>query len=488
MLAARVCFESQRALTLAGALCRAQRKPGCVPGGETGSQARIIRRGLGEGHEVGKRRRMIDASRSGSHARLLAIAIIAVALTALTRPAAAGGFFLYELGTPDVGLASAGYAARAQDASTLFTNPAGMMMLDNSQILAGVQPIYTHMVFSPDAANTTTGTDGGNALVPLPGASFFFVYNLSNRVKLGFGSFTYFGGAIEYNLNWVGRYFLQGATILGTSFMPAVAFRVTDWLSVGVGLNVMLGFLREKAAVRNLLPGNDGQIKYQDYTAGVGGDVGFLFHPDEKTRIGVTYLSPVELNFSAVPHFKGIGPGVITLLNRGGIFGASVDLGITVPQEVMVSVYREVTDRLALMGNVNWQNWTQFGLVGIAVNSANPKSLTTDFSYEDTWGIAAGGQFKVTPELMLSAGFAFDSSMVSDSDRTVSAPVGDQYRYAAGAQYRWNEHLTTGFSYELMWQGSLPLSQTRGLTNTTTSGEFTNTLINFFAVSLGYGF
>ena len=154
----------------------------------------------------------------------------------------------------------------------------------------------------------------------------------------------------------------------------------------------------------------------------------------------------------------------------------------------MVSVYRELTDRLALMGNVNWQNWSQFGLLGISVNSANPKSLTTQLNYDDTWGIAAGGQFKATPELMLSAGFAFDSAMVSDSNRTVSAPIGSQYRYGAGVQYRWNEHITTGFSYEFMWQGSLPLSQTRGLTNTTLSGEFTNTLINFFAVSLGYGF
>jgi long-subunit fatty acid transport protein len=37
----------------------------------------------------------------------------------------AGGLYLYELGTPDVGTAAAGWAARAQDAATVFTNPAG---------------------------------------------------------------------------------------------------------------------------------------------------------------------------------------------------------------------------------------------------------------------------------------------------------------------------------------------------------------------------
>ena len=41
-----------------------------------------------------------------------------------------GGVFLYEVGTPDLGLASAGRAALAEDASTVMGNPAGMSRLD----------------------------------------------------------------------------------------------------------------------------------------------------------------------------------------------------------------------------------------------------------------------------------------------------------------------------------------------------------------------
>src|SRR5580700_9311352 len=95
--------------------------------------------------------------------RLLGFGAIAVALLALARPPAAlgGGFFLYELGTPDVGLASAGYAARAQDASTVFTNPAGMTMLNHSQLLVGIQPIYTHLNFATLWSITSTGSGCG---------------------------------------------------------------------------------------------------------------------------------------------------------------------------------------------------------------------------------------------------------------------------------------------------------------------------------------
>jgi long-chain fatty acid transport protein len=137
----------------------------------------------------------------------------------------AAGFFPSEIGTPDMGLASAGYASRAQDASTVFTNPAGMTRLSDSQLLVGIQPIYGYQVFSTNGHTTKTGTDGGNALVPLPQGSFFYVHSLTPSLKVGIANVVYFGGALEYNLNWVGRYYLQGATIVGNSTLPSIAYR-----------------------------------------------------------------------------------------------------------------------------------------------------------------------------------------------------------------------------------------------------------------------
>src|SRR6185503_6142728 len=54
-----------------------------------------------------------------------------ISLTSL--PATAGGLSLYEIATSDVGLASAGWAARAQDPATLLKNPAGMSRLEGNQ-------------------------------------------------------------------------------------------------------------------------------------------------------------------------------------------------------------------------------------------------------------------------------------------------------------------------------------------------------------------
>jgi long-chain fatty acid transport protein len=420
---------------------------------------------------------------------LIAIAILCLAAAVgVPKKALAGGFFLYEIGTPDVGLASAGYASRAQDASTVFTNPAGMTRLDHSQFLIGIQPYYGYQVFSTNNHTTRTGSDGGNALVPLPSGSFFYVYSLTPKLKLGIGDVTYFGGAIEYNLNWVGRYHLQGATILGNSILPSVAYRINRWLSVGAGFNVMIGYLKEKVAINNLLPRlPDGQLRINGWwTAGLGGDIGVLVEPTQYTRFGIQYLTPVSLDFSGTPFFRGLGPGLSALARRRGILGATVDINMTVPQSLLFSAFHQLNDKVAVMADAGWQNWSAFGNPEIGINSNNPKSVTSNLRYQDTFHFALGTQYHPSLPWTLSAGFAFDNSMVSATSRSVSAPVGNAWRIGAGAQYALTETLVLGFAYELMWQGNLGLYQniqaapSRGLV----AGQFPSVNLNFFSINL----
>ncbi len=99
------------------------------------------------------------------------LAAVAVACAfAATRSAQAGGIMLYEIATPDAGLASAGYASRADDASTLFKNPAGMSQLQGTQVQGGLQALYGSVTFTPNASTSPLlgGDDGGNAVGWLP--------------------------------------------------------------------------------------------------------------------------------------------------------------------------------------------------------------------------------------------------------------------------------------------------------------------------------
>ena len=254
----------------------------------------------------------------------------------------AGGLFLYEIGTPDTGYASAGYAARAGDPGTILTNPAGMTHLKESQLILGCHLLYGHGSFSPDRLTTDVpGSDGGNAIGLLPSLSAFGTYKVNQDFTLGFGMGSNFGLGLWYDSNWVGRYYAKEAILMGMSFLPAAAYRVTDQFSVGVALNVMLGYMNTKLAINNVDPRwPDGELDLKDTAVGVGANVGLMYELNKGTRFGVTYSSPVKLNFAATPEFNTLAPGIADLLLKRGTYFKTIDLGITVPQTVMVSFYQ----------------------------------------------------------------------------------------------------------------------------------------------------
>jgi long-chain fatty acid transport protein len=77
---------------------------------------------------------------------------------------------------------------------------------------------------------------------------------------------------------------------------------------------------------------------------GLWGGAGILVEPVKGTRIGVTYLSPVKLDFNATPTFSNLGP-----LGSRPIFTSppQLNLGMKVPQSVMLSGYHELNAQWA---------------------------------------------------------------------------------------------------------------------------------------------
>jgi long-chain fatty acid transport protein len=395
----------------------------------------------------------------------------------------AGGIELYEIGTPDVGLASAGYAARAQDASTLFKNPAGMSLLQGSQVQGGLQLLYGSVTFSPDAGTSSGlgGDNGGNAIGALPGASGFFVYDLGEKWKLGLGMFNYFGLAEKYEDNWVGRYYVRSGALLGMSLMPAISFKATDWLSLGAGLNAMYGYLNTKVAVNNGTP-LDGELQLKDETWGFGGNAGILLEPWEGTRFGITYLSQVKLGFKDTPSISVFGGNMGSLA-----LPANLDLSTTVPQGVMVGFYQDLSPKWAIMGDFGWQNWSQFGEVQVGVDTVGGVSrvVTANLNYQDTWHGALGAQYRPSDRWQFTGGVAYDSSAVNDANRTVTLPMGQAWRFGVGASYQLSRKVNVNAAYEFLWAGDMAVTQgsytsARGRV----SGSYNDAWFSFFTLNL----
>ncbi len=395
---------------------------------------------------------------------------------------------MYELGTPDVGAAAAGWAARAQDAGTVFTNPAGMTRLEKSELLVGVQPIYLHAEFSPDANTTTSGGDE-DASTWLPAGGLYYVHNLTPKLKFGFSAGGYFGLGLEYQNNWVGRYYVQEVKLQAMGFQPAIAYQVNDWLSLGAGVVALYGVLEEKIAVNNIGPNQpDGKLKLEDSDWAYQANLGVLVEPRKGTRFGLTYLSEADLEFNDKPNFSDLGPGLEPLLQASGLLDAKLKIDFTMPQQVMFSAYHELNDRWALMGNLGWQDWSEFGKVGVTVASEDASSLTVDRNYKDTWHVAVGAQYRVADPWLLTTGVAYDSSMVEDKDRTPDLPVGEAWRFGLGANYDWSKELALGVGYTFLWNGDLDMDVNRGTLAGSVSGTYENTSMNIINFYLNWKF
>lgn len=387
-----------------------------------------------------------------------AAAFVAAALAA--GAAGAGGISLYEVGTADVGLAAAGYAARAQDAATVFTNPAGMTRLAGNQLTLGAQALYADLGFAagPDTSPGLGTGSGGNPVGWFPGGGLFYSQSVSPDVKIGLAVTGNFGLAVEYDPGWAGRYYAQEGTLLGVSILPSVAWRVNPQLSLGASLNLMYGIFDTKVAVNNIV-GPDGQLELSDNVWGVGANLGVLYEFNPGSRVGLSWKSPVKLDFRAPAQWSGLAPGIRTLLASRGLLDATIDLGVTVPQEVMASFYHAVDARWAIMGNVGWQQWSHFGRVAVGIDSDNPVSLTSNLEFKDTWHVALGTQVKLSDPWTLNAGVAYDSAFQDNANVSVALPANAVWRFGVGAQQQASPTFTWGLAFEWVYGGNLDVNQ-----------------------------
>jgi long-chain fatty acid transport protein len=116
----------------------------------------------------------------------LALLIIALLAVMYPRHVLAAGLVLYETGAPDLGTAGAGHDAMAADASTAGANPAGMTLLDRSQLLVAsgaMLPVINRPRLSDHKSGRWRQRGQCRRLLPL--GSGFYVYKLSDRFRLG---------------------------------------------------------------------------------------------------------------------------------------------------------------------------------------------------------------------------------------------------------------------------------------------------------------
>ncbi len=384
--------------------------------------------------------------------------------------AAAGGLYLNEFATPSMGVAGAGQEAVANDASTNFAfhNPAGMTRLDGHSISLGAGLLVGKTEFDTDSDTPFSGGDGGDQAGFAPLLGSHGVLSVTDDLRLGMSVFSISGAALDPNDSWAGRFSLQKIELLTLTANPSVAYRVNDWLSLGAGATVMYADIDYELAAP---PGGAGKVKVDGDDFAFGYNFGVLLELSPHTRVGVTYVSKVEPDFSGDLKIDPAG---------GPAFSTSSDLELTFPQLVRVGAYHELNDQWAVLGTVGWEDWSDFDelLVSTQMGSAG---IATE--WRDTYHFSGGVHYRPTQDWLLQAGITYDTSPVSDGNRTAYLPMDRQIRYAVGAQYQWNERMNVGGAFEYIDLGDAKIDDPTILT-----GEYKTNRIFMFALNLSYQF
>jgi len=424
---------------------------------------------------------------SHSRQRTISLAIVILFLLTLVSSARAAGLLLYETGAPDLGTASAGRAAMATDASTAASNPAGMTLLDRTQLMVTTGALLPMTNFSVGPQTTTKGGGGGNAGVPFPLGAFFFAYRVSDRVRFGIGAYSDFGLSANFGSQWAGRYYVNRESLITMKVNPSIAYQLNEWLSVGAGFSFAVARLTFKSQINNLLPRvGDGSMSFESWDEAFGGNVGILVTPVSNLRMGLTYQSPEFFKFGFRPFFKNLGPGLSAISKRIG--GTQVSIPVEQPQQVMVSALYKVLPQWSLMGNVGWQNWSAFGEFPVGISAVNQRTIAANLHFSDTCQIAIGQQLRIGEKWLWSAGFAYDSSTVSKTNRIPVLPIDRQLRYGTGIQYQIYRDITAGAAWEFMDAGPGPFSTRRGPLAGTLQGHYSTNYLNFVGFSVIWKF
>ncbi|WP_373973851.1 outer membrane protein transport protein [Chitinibacter sp. SCUT-21] len=343
---------------------------------------------------------------------------------ALNLPAAAwaSGLYLYEMGTEDVGLASAGSAARAQDASVMAYNPAGLTQLQGDVLTLGVQALYGDTAYQPNRAPATDSVIGW-----FPGMSAFYSHSVDEDLKLGLGVYGNFGLSMDFG-DWAGKSLMQKSTLVGMTVQPTVAYRLNDQWSIGASINANYGIF---ALERNAL-GQDYKLDDSDWSHNA--KIGLLYQHDAQTRVGLSYTSKTQYEFTG--HATGLATSGLPLSGT-----------VNAPQQLLLSAYHQINPQWAVMGNLGWQDWSAYNKNELWLGQQSKPAGTM---MRDTWHAAVGVQYQVNSALRLNTGLAFDSSIYQDQSNTsLAIPAGDTLRWGMGAQYQIDQRSSIGAALEI---------------------------------------
>jgi len=464
--------------------------------------------------------------------RELAAALGSAALLAAGHAGLAYGsaFALQEQSGSGLGNAFAGGAAVAEDAATIFTNPAGMSRLTNLQAVAAGSVICPQAKFSDNgslpASLQTLGGNGGDAGSCAVVPALYLAAPINKQWSVGIGVNAPFGLKTEYDSDWIGRFQAVKSKIETINVNPAVSFKASDMVTIGGGANYQhlkaeltsrvnyagaIGLAAQQAAAAGQIPvaaitpiltaysGAQSDAKITGNDGAWGWNIGVLVNIDPQTRFGASYRSTIKYDVSGSAEFSNppvpalpasLAPVAGALANavNGVLANGDVKLSLKLPDTANVSIFRQIDSKWDVMADLQYTGWSTVQNLTI-VRSTGALLSTTPENFRDTWRASIGANYHYSDQWMFRGGLAFDQSPVRDAQRTPRLPDNDRTWISFGAQYKFSPQLLLDAGYTYIFVKDPSMNQNAGSTPTygLISGTYKNN-VNIVAAQITYTF
>ncbi|MFG0721514.1 OmpP1/FadL family transporter [Pseudomonas sp. GLN_6] len=378
---------------------------------------------------------------------------LSLALVSAASHGVASGFAINEQSVSSMGTAFAGRSSSADDASTVFGNPAGISRLKREQVSGGIALIHAKTDID-HASGSASGSNEGD-MVPFIGAPMgYYVKPLDDNWSFGLGLYVPFGLVTDYERSFQGRYHGDRSEVRVITLQPTLSYRVNEQLSIGFGptINRIDGELT--SAIDNPIPtAADGKVKIKGNDTALGYNLGVLFEITPQTRFGLTYHSKVDYRLKGDTTVSG--PGFV-IGSSAGTYDASLEL--TTPESVDFSVTHELNADWTLYAGSTWTRWSRLqeiradnkGVGGLL--AGNLSSISEPQNWHDTWAHAVGAAYKLNPQWTLRAGLAVDQSPTNNTDRSPRIPTGDRKIISLGTAWSPNDDVTIDLAYSYLME------------------------------------
>ena len=296
--------------------------------------------------------------------------------------------------------------------------------------------------------------DWGSPALLLSG---YTTWQINPNLWIGLSTNSPFGLSTSFPDSWAGRNYALGSSLMTYNATPSVAWRINEWLSVGLGVQLQYG----RADVNlGLTPIPPTHVNLNGTGWGFGLTAGVTVTPGPNTTIGIGWRSGVDQKIDG-----SLNVGAPIPLSTPGAANTTLDL----PDIVSVGIRHRFDDRWTVMGTAEWTNWSRIGTTvvnqaagGPALIGGSPVALP--FQFRDGWFYSVGAEYLVDAKTTLRGGVGYEISPITDRVRMPLLPDNDRIWFSVGASYKMLPNFIMDIGYSHIWvkDSNINISATSG--------------------------